>query len=64
MDYKAAIEELQKIITEIENNQIGVDELSAKVKRGMELIKLCTDKLTTVENDMTVVLKELESEKK
>ena len=64
MDYKIALEELQKIITEIETNQISVDDLSEKVKRGMQLIKICTDKLTAVESDMNIVLKELEAEKK
>lgn len=58
--YTAAFEELQEIVNEIEHGEISVDELSAKVKRASVLIKICKTKLTTTEEDVQKILKELE----
>jgi exodeoxyribonuclease VII small subunit len=62
MTYTKAFEELQLIVTEIEQGEITVDELSTKVKRASELIKVCKEKLTSTEEDVNKILKELESE--
>lgn len=61
MNYTNAFEELQVIVTEIEQGEISVDELSKKVKRATELIKFCKLKLTTTEEDVNAILKELEN---
>lgn len=58
--YTKAFEELQLIVEEIEQGEISVDELSAKVKRAAELIKVCKQKLTSTEEDVNKILKELE----
>ena len=58
--YTQAFEELQSIVEEIEKAQISVDELSEKVKRATFLIKLCQTRLTTTEEDVNQILKELE----
>lgn len=60
LNYKTAFEELQVIVSEIEQGEISVDELSSKVKRATELIKICKDKLTTTEEDVNNILKQLE----
>ncbi|WP_026451492.1 exodeoxyribonuclease VII small subunit [Aequorivita capsosiphonis] len=60
LTYRAAFEELQEIVNEIEQGEISVDELSAKVKRASVLIKICKTKLTTTEEDVEKILKELE----
>jgi len=59
--YTEAFEELQSIVSEIEEGQITVDELSAKVKRAAFLIKICKNKLSSTEEDVNKILKELES---
>jgi exodeoxyribonuclease VII small subunit len=59
INYTTAFEELQQIVTEIEQGEITVDELSHKVKRATELIKICKTKLTTTEEDVNKILKEL-----
>lgn len=59
--YTDAFEELKVIVTEIEQGEISVDELSIKVKRATELIKICKLKLTTTEEDVNKILKELEN---
>jgi exodeoxyribonuclease VII small subunit len=62
--YTEAFEELQNIVSEIEEGQISVDELSAKVKRAAFLIKICKNKLSSTEEDVNKILKELESKEK
>jgi len=61
LSYSEAFEELQVIVSEIEQGEISVDELSAKVKRAAMLIKICKTKLSTTEEDVNVILKELDS---
>lgn len=59
-NYTEAFEELQEIVLEIEQGEISVDELSEKVKRAAVLIKICKAKLTSTEEDVARILKELE----
>ena len=58
--YTEAFEELETIVKEIEEGEITVDELSAKVKRAALLIKICKTKLTTTDEDVNQILRELE----
>jgi exodeoxyribonuclease VII small subunit len=60
INYTAAFEELQQIVRDMEDGEITVDELSLKVKRATELIKICKQKLTSTEEDVNQILKELE----
>ena len=62
LNYTKAFEELQQIVVDIEDGEISVDELSIKVKRAAELIKVCKTKLSSTEEDVNQILKELESE--
>jgi exodeoxyribonuclease VII small subunit len=62
--YTDAFNELQEIVTEIEEGEISVDVLSEKVKRAALLIKICKAKLTSTEEDVTNILKELEANNK
>lgn len=62
--YTEAFSELQQIVREIENGQISVDELSEKVRRAAELITLCRQKLTSTEEDVNKILKEMEDSTK
>jgi exodeoxyribonuclease VII small subunit len=60
-NYREAFEELQLIVTEIENGEISVDELSEKVKRATQLIRICKLKLSSTEEDVNRILKDLET---
>jgi exodeoxyribonuclease VII small subunit len=60
INYTEAFEELQRIVSEIENGEISVDELSEKVKRATHLIRICKLKLTSTEEDVNKILKDLE----
>ena len=60
-NYEDAFEELKQIVSEIEEGEISVDLLSDKVKRASDLIKICKAKLTSTEEDVNKILKELEA---
>ena len=60
LKYTEAFDELQKIVSDLEDGEISVDELSLKIKRASELIKVCKQKLVATEEDVSQILKELE----
>lgn len=59
ISYTEAFRELQSIVDEIQGSSISIDELSGKVKRAIELIKICQEKLVTTEEDVNKILEEL-----
>lgn len=60
-NYAQAFDELQQIVSEIEEGQISVDELSDKVKRAAYLINICKAKLSSTEEDVNKILKDLDN---
>jgi exodeoxyribonuclease VII small subunit len=54
--YDAAMQELQALVGQLQNDQIGVDALAEKVRRAAELIRLCREKLRQTEADVTEAL--------
>ena len=60
LTYQQAFEELQQIVSDLEEGEVNVDELSEKVKRATKLIAVCKSKLTETEEDVNKILKELE----
>ena len=59
ISYTEAIRELEAIVSEIEQGEITIDILSEKVKRASELIKICKEKLTSTEEDVSKILEDL-----
>ncbi len=59
ISYTEAIAELEQIVAAIEGDDVSVDELSIKVKRASELIKICKDKLYNTEEEVNKILKEM-----
>lgn len=60
LTYSAALEELENIIEEIENEEISIDDLSLKVKRASILLIFCKEKLRKTEDDIQGILGEME----
>ncbi len=58
--YKAAVEEIDRILGEIEEGALDVDELTANVKRVTELLNICKQKLQKTESEVSKILKEEE----
>ena len=42
--YSQAMERLEKIVRQIDNNELDIDTLSEKIKEANEIIAFCTEK--------------------
>lgn len=63
LPYTEALQELETIVQQIENEEVSVDILSEKVKRAALLIKSCKETLKTTEEEVALILKELNEDK-
>jgi len=54
------LNELEKIVAEIESEEVDVDVLAEKIKRASFLITFCKGKLRTAEDEVKKVLSEME----
>jgi len=61
-NYTEAITRLDEILEQIDQNQVPLDELAARVEEASELLKFCKDVLTKTEAKVTGVLEDLEKE--
>ncbi len=56
ISYDAAIEEIEKILGNIEAGDLGVDKLAEKVNRVTHLLKICRDRLYKTEEQINNIL--------
>ncbi|GAB6865852.1 MULTISPECIES: exodeoxyribonuclease VII small subunit [Bacteroides] len=56
--YLQAMERLEKIVRQIDNNELDIDVLSEKIKEANEIIAFCTQKLTKADQEVEKLLKE------
>lgn len=54
-NFEKAIAELEKLVKQIENNDIGLEVAFEKYQQGMTLIKFCQDKLKDVEQKVKIL---------
>jgi exodeoxyribonuclease VII small subunit len=54
--YSEAITEIEEILELIESGELDVDELTGKVKRVSQLIRLCKAKLHDADEDIKKIL--------
>lgn len=59
ISYTEAYNELQEIVSEMENSEINIDQLDSKIKRASELLKICKDKLFKTEKNVQDILEEI-----
>ena len=50
--YSQAMERLEKIVRQIDNNELDIDILSEKIKEANEIIAFCKDKLTKADREV------------
>lgn len=55
-NYQSALEELQQILSQLEREEITVDELTAKVERASQLIEWCESKLKSTEERVRKII--------
>jgi exodeoxyribonuclease VII small subunit len=62
--YRDAIEKLDAIIAQIENDDIDVDELALQVKEAVNLIRICKAKIDKAELEVKQVVEDFAKENK
>ena len=60
ISYKEATQELEAILKAIETDAVDVDELTQKVQRSSELIKICKQKLRSAEEAINQVFDDID----
>ena len=55
--YEEALSELQAIVKELENREIKIDELSAKVSKAKALVDFCREKLSKTEEEINKIIR-------
>lgn len=61
ISYAEAIKRLEAIVNQIENSELEIDDLTKRIKEANELIQICTDKLTQVDQEVEKTLIERKS---
>ena len=59
--YSQAMERLEKIVSQIDNNELEIDELAVKIKEANEIIAFCSDKLTKADREVQKLLSDKHS---
>ena len=60
--YSEAVLELENILSGLESERIDVDEVALKVKRAVELINLCRERIEKTESEVKNIVKEFEKD--
>lgn len=50
--YSEAMARLEKIVSQIDNNELEIDALAEKIKEANEIIAFCSDKLTKADREI------------
>ena len=56
--YQQAMERLEKIVRQIDNNELDIDMLGEKIKEANDIIAFCNEKLTKADREVEKLLKE------
>ena len=51
----AAYTELQKIVDQLQSEDVSIDKLSTQIKKATDLVKFCKSKLRNVEDEIASV---------
>jgi len=62
LTYSQALKELEKIVKEIESEEVDIDILAEKIKRASQILTFCKGKLRTAEDEVKKVLTEMGDE--
>lgn len=60
LSYKEAMEKLQHIVSELQQDELSLDLLSDKIKEAKAIIAHCTKKLRATEEELNAILDEEE----
>ena len=60
LSYASAVEELDEILAELEDDSLDVDILGDRVKRASELISFCRNRITSAKTQVEQSVADLE----
>ena len=60
-NFKQALDELKQINEEFESDEIDLDQMLKKFKRGLELARKCKERLKKAENEVIKIKEEFSS---
>ncbi len=60
LTYEEAIQKVELLMNKIENNEIGMNELSETIKEASDYLSFCKNKLHLVDQEIEQILKENE----
>ncbi len=58
ISYRTAISEIDEIVAKLNMGNLDIDTVSQDVKRALELIALCKEKLTKSEEEVRKIIEE------
>jgi exodeoxyribonuclease VII small subunit len=58
--YAAAVDELESILTELEDDRLDVDQLAERVARAAELIRLCRGRIRATRLEVEQIVADLD----
>lgn len=62
ISYSEAVAELEKILSELENNsEVNMDVIAQKVKRAAELMEICKKQLHEIDNELEKILEDIDN---
>ncbi|ERK38239.1 exodeoxyribonuclease VII small subunit [Segatella baroniae] len=54
--YEDAVRELERIVEQMENNELDIDVMGDRLKKAQKLLKLCRDRLTKADQEVKKIL--------
>lgn len=60
--YKDALLELEKILDQIEGDEVDLDELASKVERAAMLLQLCRGRIAQTEQQVRRIIEDLDED--
>lgn len=58
MKYEEAIRQLEAIVSQIEKNELDIDQMAERLKEAQRLIKFCKDTLYKTNEKIKTILEE------
>ena len=62
LGFAAAIQELERILADIEGEEVDLDKLAAELGRASELLDLCREKIRKADLEVSQIVQKLESD--
>ena len=60
MTYEAALAELRSILQQMQDGKVPIEEMGEKIKRAVELVKFCKEKLRQAEEEVERLFGEMD----